>query len=302
MPYEYDLIHSSLLNSQRLTVGGVLHYRSASMPFFSTAGIQLYYEVHGPALGTAPVLVFAHGAGGNHLSWWQQVPHFMDRYTCVTFDHRGFGQSSDREGGPGGAAFVDDLYALLDHLGIERATLIAQSMGGWTCLGFTLRYPARVEKLVMCDTHGGLVSEEIAAAWVEGMQAAGALPPNVHPAAGVRMAREQPALHFLYTQINGLSPARTIEQLRILLAAAGAPTPNDVAALDVPVLFIAGEEDIVIPPQVCEIASRYFHRARVEPVPSAGHSVYFERPDAFNAIVERFLHDGIARRADRGRA
>ena len=41
------------------------------------------------------MLVFAHGAGGNHLSWWQQVPHFMDRYTCVVFDHRGYGRSVD---------------------------------------------------------------------------------------------------------------------------------------------------------------------------------------------------------------
>lgn len=259
------------------------------MPLVSANDVELYYEVHGPAPGTAPVIVFAHGAGGNHLSWWQQVPHFRDRFTCVTFDHRGFGQSVEKPGGRGGAAFVDDLQTLLDHLGIARAHLVAQSMGGWTCLGFARRSPQRVERLIMCDTHGGLVSEEIAEAWTLPREAVGQLPAGVHPAAGARMAREQPGLHFLYTQINDLNPTRTLSELGTLLAGAGSPAPADVAAVAMPVLFITGDEDIVIAPRVCEIAARYFRNARVEHVPAAGHSVYFERPAEFNAIVERFL-------------
>ncbi len=259
------------------------------MPFVTASAIQLYYEVHGPDLGTAPAVVFAHGAGGSHLSWWQQVPYFSRRYTCVTFDHRGFGQSIEPEGGPGGAAFVDDLCALLDHLQLERVSLVAQSMGGWTCLGFALRYPRRVDKLVMCDTHGGLVSEEIAEIWSAALPAASGLPAGVHPAAGTRMAQEQPALHFLYNQINALNPARSLSALGTLLNAAGAPRSHDVGALDVPVLFLAGTEDIVIPPRILDIAVRWFRNARLEMVPAAGHSVYFERPEQFNAIVERFL-------------
>ena len=258
------------------------------MPFVTTGTIQLYYEVHGPEPGSAPAIVFAHGAGGNHLSWWQQVPYFSGRYTCITFDHRSFGQSIEPDGGPGGAAFVEDLRILLDHLRIERASLVAQSMGGWTCLGFALRYPRRVEKLVMCDTHGGLAAEEIAQVWSAALQAAAGLPARVHPAAGTRMAQEQPALHFLYVQINALNPARSLSALSTLLNAAGAPTPAEVNELDLPVLFIAGEEDIVIPPRVLEIASKCFRNARLESVPATGHSVYFERPAVFNAIVERF--------------
>ena len=57
------------------------------MPFLSVNDIRLYYEVH----GDGPAIVFAHGAGGNHLSWWQQVPFFQAHYRCVIFDHRAFG-------------------------------------------------------------------------------------------------------------------------------------------------------------------------------------------------------------------
>ncbi|MEX2246562.1 MAG: alpha/beta hydrolase [Dehalococcoidia bacterium] len=258
------------------------------MPFLHTGGTDLYYETHGPKPGAAPAIVFAHGAGGNHLSWWQQIPHFRDRYTCVTFDHRGFGRSVEPTGGPGGSAFADDLRALLDHLEIERAHLVAQSMGGWTCLRFALRWPDRVERLMMCDTHGGIASDAVREAFRLAPRPP-APPEGVHVAAGARMAREQPPLCFLYAEIDALNPPRPREELLALLASAGSPTPEEVAGLERPVLFIAGEEDPVIPAPVVEAAATHFRDARVIRVPAAGHSVYFERPTAFNRIVEDFL-------------
>jgi pimeloyl-ACP methyl ester carboxylesterase len=62
-----------------------------------------------------------------------------------------------------------------------------------------------------------------------------------------------------------------------------------VARLAIPVLFIVGEEDPLIPPAVIKLAAACFPNARVERVPNAGHSVYFERPTTFNALVGRFL-------------
>src|SRR3712207_6607910 len=100
------------------------------MPVLNRAGGSIYYERH----GAGPVLLFAHGLGGNHLSWWQQVPHFRDRYTCVVFAHRGFWPSTDAPDGAGAEAFTDDLAALIDHLDLPEVRLVAQSMGGWSCL------------------------------------------------------------------------------------------------------------------------------------------------------------------------
>ena len=79
----------------------------------------------------------------------------------VTFDHRGFGNSPDPEG-CGRGCFVEDLSRLLDHLKIDRAVLVGQSMGGGTCLSFAARYPERVKALVLADTlHGIQEPEEI---------------------------------------------------------------------------------------------------------------------------------------------
>jgi pimeloyl-ACP methyl ester carboxylesterase len=96
------------------------------MPFVETNGSNLYYEVH----GHGPAVVLAHPGGGNHLSWWQQVPAFARRYTCITFDHRGHGATRDVENDPGAAAYGQDLIGLLDHLGIEKTAIVGQSMGG----------------------------------------------------------------------------------------------------------------------------------------------------------------------------
>ena len=256
------------------------------MPFAPANGIQLYYEVHGLAIGSAPAVVFAHGAGGNHLSWWQQVPAFRDRFTCVTFDHRAFGQSSDLTGA-GGGAFVEDLRALLDHLGIERTHLVAQSMGGWTCLGFALKYPTRVHKLVMSDTHGGLRGPGID--FGVARAALKPLPPGVHAGLGTRAYTEQPALAFLYQQISDLNPVRTPEELGALLRSAGSPTVDDLQGYTTPTLFIIGEEDASIPAPVLEAAAKLVPGAVVERFPQSGHSVYFERAERYNTVVEAFL-------------
>ena len=106
------------------------------MPTATVNGIELYYEEHGKGF---PV-VFAHGAGGNHMSWWQQVPALSRHYRCITFDHRSWGLSLDSDD-RGPEAFVGDFEALLKLLEIERCFLVGQSIGGFTCLSFTLRQP-----------------------------------------------------------------------------------------------------------------------------------------------------------------
>ena len=130
------------------------------MPFASINGIELYYEVH----GQGPALVFAHGGGGSHLSWWQQVPAFSDSFSVITFDHRSFGLSRDVPDGPGPEAFVQDLVALLDHLEVEKAVLAGQSMGGWTVGCFAAAHPQRTNGLILCDTLGGIETDQTAQA------------------------------------------------------------------------------------------------------------------------------------------
>ena len=236
-------------------------------------GASVYYEV----TGNGPALVFAHGLGGNHMSWWQQVPYFAARFTTVTFAHRGFAPS--RSDQPDPAEFSGDLAALLDHLGMDEARLVAQSMGRWTCLDFSMRYPHRVRALVMAATPGIVDPGTLEASDVRSLQEWMSAHPGVeaelfrrgiHPAAGERMAREQPALHYLYRQIDQLSAGLDKGALRAKLVAARTLPASRLSELKMPVLFITGAEDIVIPPPLVEMLAARVPGAQLEMVPEAG--------------------------------
>lgn len=257
------------------------------MPYLSRPGCDLYYETH----GAGPPVVFAHGLGGNHLTWWQQVPRFAARFTCVTFAFRGFGRSPEPPGGPGLAAFADDLLALIDHLGFERVALVAQSMGGWPSTRIAADHPGRVAGLVLANTTGALTHPELDAIFAEHHARPLVIPPGVHPAAGARLLREQPAMHYLYGQLDAMSPAIDKRTLRRALLHETRDLP--VERLRVPLLAVAGEEDLEIPAAAIAWVAAHVPGAALHVEPSAGHSVYWERPDAFNAAVERFLADRV---------
>jgi pimeloyl-ACP methyl ester carboxylesterase len=104
--------------------------------FVEHPGCRVYFEV----TGAGPVLVFAHGLGSNHLTRWQQVAHFSERYTCVAFSHRGYPPSSTVSV-PDPGEFAGDLAALIEHLQLPDVRLVAQSMGGLASLEYLLHQP-----------------------------------------------------------------------------------------------------------------------------------------------------------------
>jgi 3-oxoadipate enol-lactonase len=233
------------------------------------------------------------------MSWWQQVGHLSQTYTCVTFAHRGFAPSTLETSAPEPAQFADDLAALLAHLRIDQAHLVGQSMGGWTMIEYCLRAPATVRSLVLSATTGSIdparipgIDSVALAHWKVGAarSAAECRSNQVHPAAGMRMAREQPALHLLYQQIDALSRDLDKETLRARLQALRVRSPEGLAATGVPVLLVSPDEDIVIPPPGLHALSRALPDARLVQLPKTGHSPYFENPQAFNRCLEDFLH------------
>ena len=252
------------------------------MPFVDTNGISLYYEVH----GRGPAVVFAHPGGGNHLSWWQQVPTFAQTYTCITFDHRGHGYTRDVRDDPGAAAYGQDLVGLLDHLAIEKTAIVGQSMGGWTAVSVAQTYPERVRALVLANSTGGIrdpeldVHFEAIKTWHPRQIWAGAYAPD--------FPQREPTLAFLYQQItawNVRRPANLGAQLELAYSAA------PIVAWHIPTLFLTGESDILIPPRLVERVAQQIPHAQLVQIPASGHSPYFERAEVWNRVVLDFLQE-----------
>jgi 3-oxoadipate enol-lactonase len=253
------------------------------MPFLDRNGSNLYYESH----GTGEPLVFAHGRGGNHLSWWQQIPVFASTFRCITFDHRSFGYSVDSDSPGGQGAFVDDLAALLDHLTIDRAHLVAQSMGGRTCLGYALKHPQRVLSLTLAGTTAGVVDSEIQ----QLLQAVGPAPEDLLKRVLSKGFRQrQPVLTFLYEQIEALNHVRN----RPTRLVNKGPARDDVTRCMVPTQFIVGDEDPLAPEPAVRLLSKWMPKTRMWVIQDCGHSSYFEKPDEFNRLLREFL-DSVKR-------
>lgn len=254
------------------------------MPYAPVNGIELYYTDH----GTGTPIVFAHGVGGNHASWHHQVPFFARWFRVITFDHRGFGNSHDVPDSPSRSAFVDDLTGLLDHLNIDRAVIVAQSMGGGTALGFTIDHPERVLGLVMADTLGGITAPGRLQQRLDEVRKATDNLSQADRVVSKAFQEREPGRTQLYLEIASFNAANR----RNMRGSAPVmpPTPETLARLaNVPTLFLVGSDDVLYPPDIIETAYKLVPNAGFQIIPDAGHSAYFERPDAFNQVLFTFL-------------
>jgi pimeloyl-ACP methyl ester carboxylesterase len=257
------------------------------MPFVERAQATIYYEV----CGEGPPLVLVHGAGGNTLVWWQQVPHFARRYRVLIFDHRGFGRSRCEPGAEQGRHFAADLSAVLDAAGIDRAALVCQSMGGWTGMQLALAEPERVAALVLSGTPAGIYTPKVlnalgaiaaAAAQMQGAPVWN----EPHPALAADMFARDPARCFLYAQLAGLNPAAALAHVALHEVSVD---PAGLAGWKIPTLLVGGEHDRLFAPDVLTDVAAAIPGARFERIPVVGHSPYFEAPEEFNRIVGEFL-------------
>jgi pimeloyl-ACP methyl ester carboxylesterase len=122
------------------------------MPVAEINGQHIYYEDSG---GPGAPVMFSHGFLMDHEMFSPQVKALSDEFRCITWDERGFGHTPATSP----FSFYDsaaDCLGVLDHLGIEQATLAGMSQGGFICLRVALTAPDRVRALVLIDTEAGV--------------------------------------------------------------------------------------------------------------------------------------------------
>ena len=140
------------------------------MPTAELNGTTIYFEDTG---GKGPALILSHGFLMDHTMFDAQVAALRAPHRVVTWDERGFGGTH----APGDFTYWDsanDVLALMDHLGIEKAVVGGMSQGGFLSLRVALTAPERVEALILLDTQSGTEAPEtvepynqLHAAWVE---------------------------------------------------------------------------------------------------------------------------------------
>lgn len=257
--------------------------------FVESDSEQVYFE----SWGSGETVVLSHGMGGNHAIWYQQVPALAEHYQVVTWDQRGFGRSTAASGEMGPGPSVGDIGRILDHLDVEQAHIVGQSMGGWASLGFALECPDRTSSLVLADTIAGIFTSRIRQAFMDYGEVIATSPPpdqlplGSHPAVGGQLAEDDLARSFLYSQIGGMTAAPSPLIITELLL--GTDYSDRLDGLRAPTLFVVGENDPIFTPGLLDEASGLIPDSELRVVPNTGHSPYFERPAIWNDIVVEFL-------------
>jgi pimeloyl-ACP methyl ester carboxylesterase len=257
------------------------------MPYVDSDDVKVYYEVH----GAGPGVLFVHGSGGHHAAWWQQVAALSPQYTVITVDLRGFGNSR-WEADHDARNFPGDIVAVLDAVaasgGPSRAVLVGQSIGAAAALRAALLRPDLAAGVVLAHSLGGLRHDELTAL-VKADRAQAEKIPVLDRLMTPEFRARRPDLAFLFRQMGTFNTAR-MQDLRNLNS--DGPSLPDLRAAPFPVLLLAGEKDAVLSPSTVRRAGELLGpSARVEVVPGAPHSMYWETPDLFNDAISRFLKE-----------
>lgn len=129
------------------------------MPAVRLADGDLNYLLEGPA--GKPVLVLSNSLGTDLHMWDAQIPAFTQHFQVLRYDTRGHGKSLVSEGPYSIEQLGADVLALLDALDIEKAYFCGLSMGGLIGQWLAINAPARIERLVLCNTAAKIGSPEV---------------------------------------------------------------------------------------------------------------------------------------------
>jgi 3-oxoadipate enol-lactonase len=260
--------------------------------FVAVSGGRLYYE----SIGSGPTVVLLHGGNLDRRMWDEQLPILAPHFRVVRYDARGFGRSS-----PADTAYQahSDLYALLQHLGVRRASLVGLSLGGRIAIDFTLDHPDMVDKLVLAGP--GLSGWRDWSAedttWLIAARRAGHAGDSVGIAMSwlssdyMRPAMEQPQLARRLRAIASDNATYWMGLFRHedREREADPPALNRLSAIRVPTLLLIGDRDSPVIRLIVDTLASRVPGSRVVVIQGAGHMVNMERPADFDRAVLDFL-------------
>lgn len=239
-------------------------------------------------------LVFLHGFPFDSSAWTPQIERFQNDYYTVAEDLRGHGAGKT---GPGPWMldhFVNDLKESLDQRDVEKAILCGVSMGGYIALHFYMRFPERIEALVLSNTQAAGDSNEgkdKRFATLQKIQQEGLKDFADQFSKSVLCVKTLNTNPHLQKKIEAMILQQKPENLAFILGAlvARKDLTSELAKITCPVLVITGSEDKIISPEATEMLAKSIPRAHFEKIEGAGHLPNLERPDEFNRILNQFL-------------
>ncbi len=275
---------------------GALEAEYARPPsvFLNIAGVRLHVRDTGPR--AAPAVILLHGFGASLLTWEEWARDLERDHRVIRYDLPGFGLTgADPSGDYTDARSIAVLLALMDRLGVARASVVGNSMGGRIAWTFAALHPARVDKLVLVSPDGfrspGL-AYGVAPKVPLLMRALPYVLPSFMLRASLAPAYANPAVmtDALFTQYRDMMLAPGVRDAivqRMGQQVLVDPVPL-LQRIDAPTLLMWGEQDRMIPFANSADYLRALPHAKLAALPGIGHIPQEEAP-ATVGILREFL-------------
>lgn len=264
------------------------------MPKTRVNGVELHYDER----GSGTPIVFSHGLLWSGRMFAAQVEALSSRYRCITFDHRGQGQSPRSPTAYDMDDLAADAAALIESLGAAPCHFVGLSMGGFVGMRLAARRPELLRSLTLIET----AADEEPRRNVPKYRVMGWFA-RLFGVKGLAWA----VMPIMFGRTFLRDPARAAERAEQRALLEGIDVPGMLAALDsvitrkpiagelgrvtTPTLVLHGEEDrAIVPPRAQRMAAA-IPRARLVMLPRAGHTSTVEAPEAVTKAIAEFVDE-----------
>lgn len=256
----------------------------------------VHYELGGKP--DAPALLMIRGLGRTRLHWGRVLDELAADFRLVTMDNRGVGDSSAPLPPYSTASMARDAARVIEAAEVERAHVFGISLGGMVAQELAIRYPERIDRLVLGCTRAGAGSGPATPAPVVRrmlgamrLGAEGAVDASAPLILGQRFIDEHPEVIAEWQKLARLQRARVHGVLGQLLAAARHDAADRLHRIRAKTLVVTGDADRMIPPENSRGIAGRIPGARLHILPGAAHDFPTERADETAELLREFLLD-----------
>ncbi len=264
------------------------------MSFVEIENFKLYYEVKGQG---EPLVLISGFASGAWL-WFNQINDLAKYFQVITFDPRGISQSKLNENETVSIKEIaDDVCEILDELRINKASVLGTSFGGFVAQEFALRYPERLNKLILACTSFGGVNHvlpdnfEVISAFsaTENLNNLERIRKFMIPAFTKDFAKNNFAVIEKTCLLREQNKVPETVYLQQLASATTFDMQAKVSQIIAETLVISGDKDQVVPMQNSINLANMIPKSRLEIIENSGHLFFIEQAEKFNKIVTEFV-------------
>ena len=266
------------------------HREKIEMPRIAVNDINLYYELHGPEGGE--VIVLSNGIMMSTASWIFQTQALSKHFRVLLYDCRGMWQSDNPEGPFSMELHADDLAALLDALGIEKAHIAGISYGSEVSMMFALRYPEKTKSLIVIDgvSEVSTLLRLQSYPWKlagERNDAALLFHTSVFLNFGEKyLIRNEKLLPAAQANFEKLDLSSFV---KLMDAFTSYNITEQLGQISCPTLIVVGQEDPIKGPKMAQIMVDRIPQAEYVVVPGAGHALCLDKPEPLNTLLLGFV-------------